>query len=253
MPVRQVYPDDDPQQLVLVTDSLAARPHRLALVRPAAVTDSSGNAARPDTLVFTPSAAPDTLRLRFLGFLPEGPASRITADSAGVVFNAPPDSAALARIAVTDTLGAARPLALTTRDGLRYWAVPEDLEPFRIAVREPDSTYTRTVVPASADERGEVAGVILGARGTVLVEVTAGQARMLVRADSAGAFTVGGLPEGEIALRAWVDANGNGRWDGGRLAPYVPPEPLVFLESPPRIRPRWETVIDTLRFPGSAE
>ncbi len=245
LPVRQVYADADPQQLVLVTDSLTARPHRLWLARPAAVTDSSGNAARPDTLVFTPSTEPDTLRTRYLGFLPERGGARIAADSAGVLFNEPPDSTTLARVAVTDTLDAPLPLRLATRDGLRYWIVPEGYQPFRIAVRDPDSTYTRTVVPRSADERGELAGVVT-ADGPVLVEILVGETRTLVPADSTGAFTVAGLPEGETKLRAWVDRNGNGRWDGGRLAPYVPPEPLVFLDAPPSIRPRWETVIDSL-------
>lgn len=245
-PVLRTYPDTDPQQLVLVTDSLPARPHRLVLGRPAAVTDSVGNAARPDPLTFTPSAEPDTVRARFLGFLPESPEERVRADSAGVRFNAPPDSAWLARVAVTDTLGNALPSPLTTRDGLRFWVEPEGFAPYRLAVRTPDSTYARTVEPLTADERGEIAGVVRAEGGPVIVEVVAGRARHRVRADSTGAFVVTGLSEGEVRLRAWIDRNENGRWDGGRLAPYAPPEPLVFLDAPQRIRPRWETVVDTL-------
>jgi len=244
--VRLAYPDADPQQLVLVTDSLPARPHRLALDRPGAVVDSAGNAARPAPLVFTPSAEPDTLRTRFAGFLPDGSQPTVRADSAGVRFNAPPDSAMLARVAVTDTLGGALPWPLVTRDGLTYRVFSEDATPFRLIVRSPDSTYVRTVEPISPDERGELAGVVLSEAGPILVEVVTGQTRRRVAADSSGAFVVRGLPEGEARLRAWIDANGNGRWDGGRLAPYAPPEPLVFLDAPQRIRPRWETVVDTL-------
>lgn len=253
VPVRQVYADADPQQLVLVTEVLAARPHRLWLTDPAAVTDSAGNAARPDTLVFSPSPEPDTLGFSFLGFLPEGSGARVRSDSAGVFFSTPADSAALGRVSVTDTLGAPLRLNLVTRGGLRYWVVPEAYQAFRLTVREPDSTYTRTVVPLASDERGELAGVIAGVpsagseqTGPVLVEVRVGTTRRVVAADASGAYLVTGLPEGEVKLRAWVDRNGNGRWDGGRLAPYTPPEPVVFLDAPPRIRPRWETVADTL-------
>ena len=241
--VLQTYPDADPQQLVLVTDSLPASPHRLALERPVTVTDSAGNAAQPEPLVFTPSAAPDTARTRFLGFLPER-AGRT--DSAGVRFSVPPDSTWLARIAVTDTLGSALPWPLTTRDGLGYWVRAEANAPFQLLVCTPDSTFVRTVAPLTADERGEVAGIVLADGGPVIVEVMRGSERRRATADSTGAFVLGGLPEGEVTLRAWIDRNGNGRWDGGRLAPYAPPEPLAFLDAPQRIRPRWETVIDTL-------
>lgn len=242
--VRSVYADDDPQQLVLFTDSLPPTPHRLWLTRPEAVADSAGNAALPDTLAFTPSTEPDTLQTRFLGFIPDG-SRQVQADSAGVRFSAPPDSAARARIAATDTLGTALDLRLTSRDGRRYWIVPETYEPFRLSVREPDSIYVQTFTPLSADERGELAGVVTGAASPVFVEVTAGATRIVVQAETDGTFRISGLPEGEVSVRAFADRNGNGRWDGGRLVPYVPPEPLVFLERPPSIRPRWETVADT--------
>ncbi len=242
--VGTVYADDDPQQLVLFTDPLAPVPHRISLARPEAVADSAGNAARPEPLVFTPSAEADTLTLRFLGFLPEGALGAL--DTAAVRFNAPPDSAALGRIAVTDTLGVALPFALDTRDGIRYRIAVETDGPFRVAVPRPDSTYARTFTPLSAEARGELAGVVVADSGMVVVEAFAGAARYTARAGAAGAFTLRGLPEGEVRLRVFVDRNGNGRWDGGRLFPYAPPEPLRFLDAPQRVRPRWETIVDTL-------
>ncbi len=242
--VRTVYADDDPQQLVLVTDPLADAPHRVALARPAAVADSAGNAVRPEPLVFAPSTEPDTLSLRFLGFRPDRPLGAL--DTAAVRFNAPPDSAALRRIAVTDTVGAGLPFSLATRDGLRYRIAVETDGPFRVAVPRPDSTYARTFTPLPADARGELAGVVLSDSGVVVVEAFSGAERYTAQVSAAGAFVLEGLPEGEVQLRVFVDLNGNGRWDGGRLAPYTPPEPLRFLDAPQRIRPRWETVVDTL-------
>ncbi len=248
--VRQAYADDDLQQLVLLTDPLPATPHRLRLTRPTAVADSTGNPARPVPLVFTPSPDADTLGLRFLSFLPEASGTRQTLsplDTAGVRFNAPADSAVLGRIAVTDTLGAALPFAISTADGIRYRIAAETDAPFRIAVPQPDSTYVRTFAPLPTSERGDLAGVVVTPDGArVVVEAVAGAAHYVAQTDATGAFMLSGLPAGEVRLRLFVDRNGNGRWDGGRLAPYVAPEPLRFLDSPQTVRARWETVIDTL-------
>ena len=255
--VTEVYADDDRQQLVLRTDSLAATPHRLRLTQPTAVVDSAGNAARSEPLVFTPSPDTDTLTVRFLAFLPEsadGQRALAPLDTAGVRFNAPPDSAALARIAITDTLGTALPAALTTTDGVRYRIVPPPSAPFRVTVPQPDSTYVRRFTPLPFSERGELAGgVVAPDSGRVVVEARSGTARYVAQADATGAFRLEGLPEGEVRLRFFVDRNGNGRWDGGRLSPLVLPEPLRFLEAPEAVRPRWESVIDTVRFEGSDE
>lgn len=253
--IREVYADDDPQQVVLRTEPLAPVPHRLWLTQPTAIADSSGNPARPDTLVFTPPEDADTLGVRFLGFLPSPSDDRTTLsplDTAAVRFNAPPDSAALARIAVADTLGAPLPISFTTRDGVRYRVVPDATVPFRVEVPRPDSTYARLFVPASPDELGDLLGVIVSPdSGQVVVEAVAGPARYVAQADATGAFTLTGLPEAEYHIRVFVDRDGDGRWDGGRLAPYRPPEPLRFLDAPQRVRPRWETVLDTVRLEGS--
>ncbi len=240
--VQTVYVDDDPQQLILLTEPLPEAGHRIGVVRPMAVTDSSGNAVRPEPLTFTPSVEPDTLQPRFLGFLPEAALGAL--DTAAVRFNAPPDSAALRRIAVTDTLGAALAFDLASRDGLRYRIRVETEAPFQVAVPQPDSTYMRTFTPLPADARGELSGVIVADEEPLVIEAFA--ARYTAQADATGAFLLAGLPEGDVRLRVFVDHNRNGRWDGGRLAPYAPPELLRFIDTPQRVRPRWETVVDTL-------
>ncbi|MEM1044358.1 MAG: Ig-like domain-containing protein [Bacteroidota bacterium] len=250
--VQSVYADDDPQQLVLLTGPLAATGHRISLARPSAVADSSGNAATAEALTFTPSLEPDTLQTRFLGFLPDadplaGSGQALGAlDTVAVRFNAPPDSATLRRVSVADTLGAAVPFALATRDGLRYRIGADTDQPFRVTVPQPDSAYVRTFVPLPDDERGELSGVVVSGERPIIVEAFSGAARYTAEADQAGTFLLNGLPEGEVQLRVFADRNGNGRWDGGRLAPYAPPEPLRLIPIPQRVRPRWDTVVDTL-------
>ena len=61
-----------------------------------------------------------------------------------------------------------------------------------------------------------------------------------------GAFAVRGLPPGEYRIRVVGDRNGNGRWDGGRLAPYAPPEPLRTLSEAVTVRARWDTEVDAI-------
>ncbi len=58
------------------------------------------------------------------------------------------------------------------------------------------------------------------------------------------------LPKGTFRFRAFLDRNQNGRWDGGRIQPYVPAEPLVWGESTVDSRPRWTKVLPApLRIP----
>ncbi|MFB6272645.1 MAG: Ig-like domain-containing protein, partial [Salinibacter sp.] len=49
------------------------------------------------------------------------------------------------------------------------------------------------------------------------------------------------LPDGQFRFRAYLDRNDNGRWDGGRILPYVPAEPVTWLQEPVEARPRWTT------------
>ena len=65
----------------------------------------------------------------------------------------------------------------------------------------------------------------------------------MVRANADGTFTIPGLLPGPVALRAFVDRDGDGAWDGGQLRPYAAPEPLVVLPSA-TVRARWDTEID---------
>ena len=63
-------------------------------------------------------------------------------------------------------------------------------------------------------------------------------------------FVFENLPEGSFRFRAFQDRNGNGRWDGGRVEPFVPAEPIVWSDGTTDSRPRWTTVLPAaLRVP----
>src|SRR5690606_13309166 len=104
-------------------------------------------------------------------------------------------------------------------------------------------------------ETGELTGTVVAAdtTGALVVELypepPVGRAEpRRVRADAAGRFAFRDLPAGTYRLRAFVDRDGDLRWDGGRIAPYTPAEPLTWSTEAHRVRARWETALpDTVR------
>jgi len=262
---------DDPQQVYLLTDSLAATSYRL---RPAAaVTDSSGNVVRPDTLHFTALATPDTLRLRFLGFVPDEDAATAgdlhvlpPATLPGVRFNQPVASARLAEIvAARDTSGQSVSFNATTPDGTRYrLLLTPALQPGQtVEVRVDgrllggaDTVYTRVFQRISERDLGSLSGLVAAedTSGTIVVELYATDTPAAPRPyattqpGATGAFSFSDLKEGPYRFRAFVDRNGNGRWDGGQILPYRAAEPVFWTTEPLAARPRWDTALeDTLR------
>ncbi len=262
---------DDPLQVYLLTDSLAATPHGL---RPApTVTDSSGNAVLPDTLRFTPSTTPDTLQLRFLGFLPDKDAATAEdihvlppATLPGVRFNQPVASARLAEIvAARDTSGQSVSFNATTPDGTTYRLLltpalqPGQTVEVRVDGRPlggADTVYTRVFQRISERDLGSLSGLVAAedTSGTIVVELYATDTPAAPRPyattqpDTTGAFSFPDLREGPYRFRAFVDRNGNGRWDGGQILPYRAAEPVVWTTETLAARPRWDTALeDTLR------
>ena len=266
--VRAVYMvPEDPRQVLVLTDSLAARTHT---IRVAAVVDSSGNAVRGGAMRFTPVAEPDTFRLRFRGFDPDtlgAPPDGIPLPPPlrpAVRFNEPVDSARFhAVVAVRDTTG--RPLAFTrdTEDGVTYRLAPEPWPgaPFDVtidgrALTGADTVFTRRFRRMGPDELGELSGYVAAedTTGALVVELFEAEgnprtAFRTARPDATGFFVFRELPGGgQYRLRAFLDRNGNGRWDGGFLLPYTPAEPIGWGGDLPPVRARWETVADdTLR------
>ena len=252
-PVRAVWRDaTDARQVQFATDALAPRP---LTVQPGEVVDSLGRTARAAPLRFTPSAARDTLRARFLGFSD----AVVDADRAGRVrprvrfsraFDAAPP------VAVTDTLGQPQPFALALADDGPAYDVTTALPAIvRVDARTlgSDTTFAQRFEARSERTLGSLSGVVerpAGATGALVVEAIS-EAGRRTRALAApdGTFAVARLPAGPYRLSAFVDQNGDGRWTPGRLAPYRAPEPLLRLDAPQAVRARWDAALpDTLRF-----
>lgn len=256
-PIRSVWnAPERPQDVTILTDALPARPHRLTLTGNPAVADSSGNPVALDAY-FTPSAGADTAAVRFAGFLPE---ARAPADSVlllrpgqrpGVRFTQPLDSTALReRVRV---LGPEAPLAFTASsdNGLHYdLAIPAAPRTYRVEVAGPDTLFVRRYAAPAPDDLGAILGRAEAPGGApVLVTAYPAEGAPIVAAtDGEGRFALRHLPPGDYRLRLVLDRNGNGVWDGGRLAPYEPPETIRWLPEPVRVRARWDTEVDVFDF-----
>ncbi len=256
--VRDVYADTDPAQIVIHTTAMSRSRHLVDVAQPSAVRDSAGNFVRPSSLTFTPSAAPDTARARFVAFEPAGSDTLRTllpSQPASIRFSQPPaDPGAPERISAVTMDGDALPIDVSTRDGARYEVIPEQQMPFRLAVSMPDSVYTMRYMPLPADSLGDVTGRVVDIPEDVPVVVEATTARgevVRVNADPDGTFVIRGLPAGVANLRVFADSDGSGTWSGGLLAPYRPPE-LLTLVTNVRVRARWETEVEPISLDPSA-
>ncbi len=61
------------------------------------------------------------------------------------------------------------------------------------------------------------------------------------QADSAGNYRFDRILEGRYLIDAYLDENGNKRFDFGKAAPFTPPEPFGMQRDTLRVRARWET------------
>ncbi|WP_412067152.1 Ig-like domain-containing protein [Rubrivirga sp. IMCC43871] len=233
---------DAPFEIVAVTE----RPFggRVVVSGAHAVADSAGLAAAPFRFVVDPPARADTAQARVIGFVPTRRDSVITlrpGEAAGVRFAVPPSAALIAGLAVRR--GGEGVLAtFETQDGVTFTA-DALAGTFRVVVPSGDSTRAQAFAVPDAGETGSLVGRI-AADGPVVIEATPEVGLpIVVRANADGTFAIAGLLPGPVTLRAFVDRDGDGRWSGGRLRPYVAPEPLVVLPLA-TVRARWETETD---------
>ncbi|NNF59112.1 MAG: hypothetical protein HKN04_12830 [Rhodothermaceae bacterium] len=251
-PLHAVYQTPDvPTQMLVLAEAPLTAPVRLT--SQGAVADSSGNEVTLDRVV-TPSTPADTVTTRFVDFLPP---RRSPADSVlllrpdarpGVRFSQPLDSTAFrTRVTVTGPSGALA-YTTTTDDGVRYDLHLVDAPRiFRIEVAGADTTFVRRFAMPGPDALGALLGRVNAPDGAAVLLAAYPEQGLpfTTRAQADGAFALTNLPPGSYRLRLVLDANGNGRWDGGRLTPYEPPEPLRWLAEPVRVRARWETEVES--------
>ncbi len=231
---------------------------RLRLASRDAVADSSGNALAPFVRsVATAGASPDTLTARVAAWVPAAPADSVRTLAAGAWpgarFTVPPDSSALRLL---DAGGATIATRAESDDGVTVRLVPlaavAEGTVLTLRVGDGAAAPSRRYRIAEASETGGIVGTVPGVEGEaaqIVVEATrvGGREAVTVDAGADGRFAFERLAPGRYRLRLWADRDGDGRWSGGRLAPYVAPEPLVLVAEPVAVRARWETEVEPER------
>jgi hypothetical protein len=74
---------------------------------------------------------------------------------------------------------------------------------------------------------------------TLPISLPFAEKRFEVRLKKPGAWEFANIPPGAYRLTAFVDANGNGRYDYGSAFPFMPAERFVVLQTDIQVRPRW--------------
>lgn len=262
--IHSVYqPFDEPRDVVLLTDSLPAIPHRLL---PTAVADSSGNRFPPDTLFFSPSLTADTLRTRFAGFWPDSSVSILTLpppQAPAVRFTQPPPDGVLpSALAVRDTTSQPLALSTETRDGTTFRLLLSppfssaqiiDVAVDNAALGFADTVFVQRFQRLSDTALGAFSGVVQPADTATtpppfLVQLFNGT-RFITQAEvnPDGTFLFEDIATGTYRFRVFADQNGDGQWSAGTLTPYNPAEPILWAAAP-TWRARWDTALaDTLR------
>jgi len=254
--VELMYPGATSRDVILRVDSLSAG--RYMVAGSAAVSDSTGNTMRPDTLYFSASAAAFVNAPVFEGFAPDSLSTSSSGfyriwpgTSAGVRFSSPPGEAWNDLVSVEDTLGASFDYHPLTRNGRLITLLDATLErPVRVSVTDGDSTRVHVFIAAPESQLGELGGTLSGAGGfdrirvELIREGTSDPIVYKARPDDTGKFLFSGLPgASRYRVRAFVDRNDDGRWSPGTAAPYSEPEPIGWMLVEEPVRARWETVM----------
>lgn len=227
-----------------------------ALLPDPSIQDSSGNTVRLDTIYFMGSSRMSTDKPKFERFLPSGtenPYKLAPWETPQIVFDQPIEAPLLdSLLSVQDSTGTPVNYEIQTLNGTGYslTSLNDPAQIYRVAVQQPDSTYVRFFERLGPRSLGSLSGVTIPAGDSVLITLMNAEGHKLAAEspDSEGIFIFDNLPENSYQLRAFIDRNRNGHWDGGFIDPYQAVEPVTWTFEPITIRPRWDTALpDTLR------
>ncbi len=228
---------------VLVSDSLGNNMQEG--VWPFSVSSPISTSAAPAFLNWTPDS---------LVVLPNQARRVWNPERFGIRLSAP---AARLLVSITDTTGATVDLSVNRLDPT-YFEIGQEQRstrdaPFLVEIEglQPDTTISGLFQFVSSRLSGALVLETKNASGSVVVEVfrrDRDTLPVMTISSRDPSITLAGLPGGFRArMRAYVDLDGNGRWNAGSLRPFQPSEPLGWVVADEPVRARWDTVLpDTL-------
>lgn len=214
------------------------------------VSDLSGNFIKDVSPSFVASSQPDTTRLRIVRMTES--ATLLQQDSVMVLYSKPLEgTVAVDSLIVVDGEAAMRGwqgvhivqnrLYVYRNGGWRSG------QSYQIRVWDPMQSRHQpiSIRPLDATELGAVELVAdsTWAGKSITAELLDDSGMVLNRTEFIGRTVIENLVPGSISVRAWVDENGNGRWDSGRLFPDRTDSEPVYVQRGVPVAARMTAVI----------
>ncbi|MBN2601612.1 MAG: Ig-like domain-containing protein [Candidatus Marinimicrobia bacterium] len=110
-----------------------------------------------------------------------------------------------------------------------------------------DSLFTLSFSTLDANSFGSISGKVLPSDSCInrlmlsCIPEKGGSAATTISVTNTVKYTIESLLPGVYRFEMWEDLNGNGKWDPGKLKPFVPAEPYRSFPDYINVRARWET------------
>ncbi|MCX7761685.1 MAG: Ig-like domain-containing protein [Candidatus Kryptonium sp.] len=82
----------------------------------------------------------------------------------------------------------------------------------------------------------------------IIATETSRKKNFTTKAKCNSKFTIDQIPQGKYLIEAFIDSNGNGKYDYGKVFPFLPPEKFTTYQDTVKVRARWTTENINIKF-----
>lgn len=193
------------------------------------ISDSLGNSAVTEDLFIDAEVLPDTIRTRFIGMSPTGAVN--PDQSWQLVFNRVGDfRMVMDSMVVTADRQTVDSIRVTTELN-RVILTPGTTWPQGVtltaSIFDPQSgRYQRPVIRVNrSSDRGDLQVVLPDSSSIFTITVHTTQGLLIRSIETTDEVLITDLPVGSYVVSAYIDRNGNNRFDTGSVVPFIAPEP----------------------------
>jgi hypothetical protein len=267
--VKMVYTkSEDYQKVYLVTEEMAKRKYTVYVQN---LFDLAGNPINPQSnnCVFEGGDLEDKAPLKILSTDPKSGAKNVQLDAEiRLLFEKPPEkNSAEKGFVLKDSLE-------KRIEGKFLWENPAELlfQPDKLLQGKMkyeltlidlvdllgnhfgDTSFKLTFTAVNPDTLGSILGRVESLMDNkveiaiTMVKIEIPRLKYEKKLKEPGEFKFENIFPGKYNLKAYLDLNGNGTLDQGKVFPFEPAEPEIFYPDTLNIRPRWETEGVILKF-----
>jgi hypothetical protein len=267
--VEQVYTKgDDYQKVYLITDEMTKRKYTVYVQN---LFDLSGNPVNSqyNNCSFEGTESEDKAPLKIISTNPQSGAKNVQLDAEiKLFFEKPPEkNSAEKGFVLKDSLE-------ERVEGKFLWENPAELifhpdkllqgkMKYELTLKDlvdlwgnpfSDTSFKLTFTTVNPDTLGSISGRVENLTDNkaeiaiTMEKIEIPKLKYEKKLKEPGEFKFENIFPGKYNLRAYLDLNGNGILDQGKVLPFEPTEPQTFYPDTLNIRPRWETEGVVLRF-----